>query len=324
MCTIRPGLFIISVMKNMPSVPIVIYLFICLFGMPVFFPQHAAATPDYARQTGFECKQCHVDVIGGGPLTQKGKEFLIDMKSKGLYRPLNTTQHVVRLIIGYLHMLAAITWFGTIMYVHILLKPAYASKGLPKGELRLGWLAMITLLITGTLLTIARIASWDMFFTTRFGILLGIKICLFLIMLSSAFVVTIYVGPKLRKQKTLVPAMDDTDACTIDGLCQFDGKDGRPAYIAYKGTIYDTTKSRLWKNGSHMMKHAAGNDLTDILKTAPHGEDKVLAMPRVGTLLALGEKPMQPFHMKLFYFFAYMNLILVFVITFVIALWRWW
>lgn len=299
-------------------------IIICLLGMFMFIPSYASATPDYARQTGFECKQCHVDVIGGGQLTRKGKEFLTDMKFKGLYRPLNMTQHVVRLIIGYLHMLAAIMWFGTIMYVHLLLKPAYASKGLPKGELRLGWLSMLVLLITGTLLTIARIASWDMFFTTRFGILLGIKICLYLLMLSSAFVVTIYIGPKLRKQKALFPVMDDTSACTIDGLCQFDGKDGRPAYVAYKGIIYDMTGSRLWKNGSHMMKHAAGNNLTDILKTAPHGEDKILAMPRVGTLYATSEKPMQPFHMKLFYFFAYMNLILVFIITFVIALWRWW
>jgi predicted heme/steroid binding protein/uncharacterized membrane protein len=297
---------------------------ICLLALLVFIPSRSSATPDYARQTGFECKQCHVDVIGGGPLTRKGTEFLTDLKSKGLYRPLTMTQHVVRLIVGYLHLMAAITWFGTIMYVHLLLKPAYASKGLPKGELRLGWLSMITLLITGTLLTVARIPSWDMFFTTRFGILLGIKISLYLLMLASAFIVTIYIGPKLRKQKTLVPAMDADGACTIDGLCQFDGKDGRPAYVAYKGIIYDITKSKLWKNGSHMMKHAAGNDLTDILKTAPHGEDKVLAMPRVGTLLAASEKPRLPFHMKLFYFFAYMNLILVFVITFVIALWRWW
>jgi hypothetical protein len=28
-----------------------------------------------------------------------------------------------------------IAWFGTILYVHILLKAAYAVKGLPKGEL---------------------------------------------------------------------------------------------------------------------------------------------------------------------------------------------
>jgi predicted heme/steroid binding protein/uncharacterized membrane protein len=292
--------------------------------MVAFFPCYAFATPEYARQTGFECMQCHVDVIGGGPLTRQGKEFLTDMKSKGLYRPLTMIQRVVRLVIGYLHLMAAIMWFGTIMYVHILLKPAYASKGLPKGELRLGWISMLVLLITGTLLTIARIPSWDMFFTTRFGIILGIKICLFLIMLASAVVVTVYIGPKLRKQSSLAPAMDANGACTLDALFQFDGKDGRPAYIAYKGLIYDMTRSRLWKNGSHMMKHAAGNDLTDILRTAPHGADKILAMPVAGKLLAPTDRPRQPFHMKLFYFFAYMNLILVFVITFVIALWRWW
>lgn len=289
-----------------------------------FCPPVAFATPEYARQTGFNCGRCHVDIIGGGPLTADGNSFLADMKSKGLLRPLTMTQHIIRLVIGYLHMMAAIMWFGTIMYVHILLKPAYASKGLPKGELRLGWISMFTLLITGTLLTIARIPSFDSLFTTRFGILLSIKVSLYLLMLFSAVVVTVYIGPKLRTQTSLNPALDESGACSPDALCQFDGKDGRPAYIAYKGLIYEMTKSRLWKNGSHMMKHAAGNDLTDILSTAPHGEDKILAMPLVGKLLAPAEKPRRPFHMKLFYFFAYMNLILVFVITFVIALWRWW
>jgi hypothetical protein len=83
-------------------------------------PLPAQSTPDYARQTGFECKHCHVDVIGGGPLTQAGKDFLEDVKAKGLYRPLTAAQHYVRLIIGYLHLMAAIIWFGTIMYVHVL------------------------------------------------------------------------------------------------------------------------------------------------------------------------------------------------------------
>jgi predicted heme/steroid binding protein/uncharacterized membrane protein len=298
-------------------------MFIGLFGTLALFPAQASATPDYARQTGFDCRQCHVDVIGGGPLTETGKQYLETIKAQGLYRPLTTAQHVIRLIVGYFHMLAAIIWFGTIMYVHVLLKPAYASKGLPKGELRLGWLSMIVILITGVLLTVARIPSWEAFFTTRFGVLLGIKIVLFLIMLTSAVLVTIYIGPKLRKQKSLAPALVN-GVCTPEGLCQFDGKDGRPAYVAFKGTIYDVTKSRLWKNGSHVTKHAAGNDLTELLASAPHGEDKVLAMPQVGKLLASGEKPKQPFHLRLFYFFAYMNLVLVFVITFVIALWRWW
>jgi predicted heme/steroid binding protein len=296
-------------------------LILLLFILP--FPRLSFATPDYARQTGFECKHCHIDAIGSGPLTQAGKSFLEDMKVKGLYRPLTSTQQFVRLIIGYLHLMTAIVWFGTIMYVHVLLKPAYASKGLPKGELRLGWISMILILITGVLLTISRIPSWHMFITTRFGILLSIKIFLFLIMLTSAFIVTIYIGPRLRKQKAGTSSLEN-GACTLDGLCQFDGKDGRPAYIAYKGIIYDVTGSRLWKNGSHVMKHAAGNDLTDILKTAPHGEDKILAMPQVGKLLAVGANPIRPFHERLFYFFAYMNLVLVFVITFIIALWRWW
>jgi hypothetical protein len=72
------------------------------------------------------------------------------------------------------------------------------------------------------------------------------------------------------------------------------------------------------------MKHSAGNDLTDMLKNAPHGEDKILAMPQVGMLQMTAEKPARLFHERLFYFFAYMNLVLVFVITFIIALWRWW
>jgi predicted heme/steroid binding protein/uncharacterized membrane protein len=289
----------------------------------VLFPTQSFATPTYAARTGFECTECHVDATGSTRLTATGKKFIDDLKSHGQYRPLSPAQHAVRLIVGYLHMLAAIAWFGTIMYVHILLKPAYASKGLPKGELRLGWLSMIVLLITGTLLTTARVPSFEMLYTTRFGILLSIKIFLYLIMLMSAVIVTLFIGPRLRKQKTLTATLE-SGVCTLDELASFDGQSGRPAYIAYQGIIYDVTRSRLWKNGMHIMKHTAGNDLTDALGTAPHEDDKILAQPRVGKLTAAGEKSVRPFHVRLFYFFAYMNLILVFAITFIIAIWRWW
>ncbi len=303
----------------MPALVTVITCFIIILQ-----PLPAQSTPDYARQTGFECKHCHVDVIGGGPLTQAGKDFLVDMKAKGLYRPLTAAQHYVRLIIGYLHLMAAIIWFGTIMYVHVLLKPAYASKGLPKGELRLGWISMIIILITGVLLTIARMPSWEAFYTTRFGVLLSVKIFLFLIMLSSAIIVTVYIGPRLRRKLKSPVAVVLSHGITPEQLSHFDGKEGRPAYIAYKGIVYDVSQGRFWKNGSHVMKHSAGNDLTDMLKNAPHGEDKILAMQQVGVLQMTVEKPALPFHERLFYFFAYMNLVLVYVITFIIALWRWW
>jgi predicted heme/steroid binding protein/uncharacterized membrane protein len=295
-----------------------------LFLLLLFLATPSFATPEYARQTGFECKHCHVDVIGGGPLTQEGKSFLEDLKVKGIYRPLTATQRYVRLTIGYLHLMAAIAWFGTIMYVHVLLKPAYASKGLPKGELRLGWLSMIVILITGILLTIARLPSWEAFYTTRFGVLLGVKIFLFLIMLSSAIIVTVYIGPRLRQRLKSPVAAILSHGITPEQLSHFDGREGRPAYIAYRGIVYDVSQGRLWKNGSHAMKHSAGNDLTDALKNAPHGEDKVLAMAQVGTLQKTAEKPARPVHERLFYFFAYMNLVLVFIITLIIALWRWW
>ncbi len=298
---------------------------ILLFSVTLF-PSPSFATPEYAHRTGLECSQCHVNATGGGVLTESGKRFLNDLKAAGQYRPLSMTQRVVRLIIGYIHTLAAIAWFGTIMYVHILLKPAYAVKGLPKGELRLGWLSMAALLITGIPLTIARIPSFEMLFSTRFGILLSVKIALYLVMLLSAVVVTLSIGPKLRKQKSLttLPDCAEHGVCSLEELSHFDGTDKRPAYITYKGNIYDVTLSKLWKNGTHLLKHSAGRDLTGSLEAAPHGEEEVLAMPKVGRLLTAGEKPAQPFHVGLFYFFAYMNLVLVFVITFVIALWRWW
>jgi len=285
-------------------------------------PSVSFATPEYAEQTGFECKTCHLDATGG-KLTKAGEDFREDLKTKGLYRALRPIQKVVRLIIGYFHLLTAIAWFGTIFYVHILLKPAYAAKGLPRGELIIGWLGIIILSITGTLLTISRIPAWKMFYTTRFGVLLSVKIILFVIMVTSAFIVTFVIGPKIRKKKTR-PLPQNMNRLNSEELHHFDGKENKPAYLAYMGKVYDVSSSKLWKGGSHFKKHQAGDDLTDLLKTAPHEEDRVFQMPEVGELLPIGTKVEKPLHEKVFYFMAYMNLIFVFLITFVIALWRWW
>ena len=297
------------------------HLLILLSLLIIASPSLSHATPEYAGQTGFECKTCHVDGTGG-KLTKDGENFKEDLIVKGLYRPLSTIQKVVRLIIGYLHLLTAIAWFGTIFYVHILLKPAYAAKGLPKGELILGWLGIVIMGITGTLLTISRIPAWNMFYTTRFGILLSVKIILFLIMAASAAVVTFVIGPRIRKQRAQISTQPKT-RMTLDDLQHFDGVENKPSYFAYKGKVYDVCLSKVWKGGSHFKKHHAGDDLTDILKTAPHGEDKILKMPVVAELVPLETKLEKPTHEKAFYFMAYMNLIFVFLITFIIALWRW-
>jgi predicted heme/steroid binding protein len=288
----------------------------------VLFPLNGNCTVEYAKQAGKECVYCHVDPAGGGTLTKEGEAFRNDLRIRGLYRVLSPVQHVIRFVIGYLHTITGIAWFGTILYVHIILKPAYAAGGLPKGELRLGWLSIIIMAVTGTLLSVSRVPSWQMLFHTRFGILLSVKIVLFLVMVATAVFVTFVVGPKLRKKRER-DFIERKGDLTLDELSQCDGAEDRPAYVAYQGNIYDVSGSKLWKGGSHLKRHSAGNDLTSALKAAPHGEDKILGMTLVGKLLA--EKELKkPAHIRIFYFFAYMNLVLIFAIVFIISLWRWW
>ncbi len=71
---------------------------------------------------------------------------------------------------------------------------------------------------------------------------------------------------------------------TREELKKYDGKDGRPAYIAYKGKVYDVTSSFLWQKGKHMAMHYAGEDLTAELEQAPHGEDLLERFPVIGKL----------------------------------------
>ncbi|MGZ8439862.1 MAG: CopD family protein [Candidatus Deferrimicrobiaceae bacterium] len=230
-------------------------------------------------------------------------------------------RHTVRFAAGFLHLFTAVLWFGTILYVHLLLKPSYASHGLPRGELMVGWGSIIVIALTGVVLTVFRIRSPGDLLYTRFGILLTVKIVLYLIMVGIAVIVTFIVGPRLKKRRMTVDG--GKKDMTPDDLSGYDGKEGRPAYFAYDGRIFDATGSRLWKGGSHVGRHLAGFDLTEALKLAPHGEEKVTSMPSVGNLLT-GTVRKTPTHLKAFYFMTYFILGLIFAVLFIIALWRWW
>lgn len=56
---------------------------------------------------------------------------------------------------------------------------------------------------------------------------------------------------------------------TKSQLALRNGQDKDEVWVAYKGIIYNVTKSRLWRNGKHY-EHWAGQDLTEELKNAPH------------------------------------------------------
>jgi predicted heme/steroid binding protein len=71
---------------------------------------------------------------------------------------------------------------------------------------------------------------------------------------------------------------------TVKDLEKYNGKNGKPAYIAYKGKVYDLTNSFLWKDGRHQVLHNAGTDLTTAMEQAPHSEDMLERFPVVGIL----------------------------------------
>lgn len=49
------------------------------------------------------------------------------------------------------------------------------------------------------------------------------------------------------------------------------GSDKPEVWVAYQGKIYDVTISTRWRHGRHY-EHWAGQDLTEELPEAPHGE----------------------------------------------------
>ena len=72
---------------------------------------------------------------------------------------------------------------------------------------------------------------------------------------------------------------------TLEELKQYDGNNGRPAYIAFNGKVYDVTDNYLWGDGEHFGEHKAGQDISNGLSNAPHGDEKLGAIELIGELV---------------------------------------
>lgn len=71
---------------------------------------------------------------------------------------------------------------------------------------------------------------------------------------------------------------------TLLELAGYDGQDGKPAYIAVDGVIYDVSDSSRWTDGSHN-GFTAGADLTDEIESiSPHGTSVLSRLVIVGEL----------------------------------------
>lgn len=78
--------------------------------------------------------------------------------------------------------------------------------------------------------------------------------------------------------------MDQLPAYSRNQLALRNGQDKEEIWIAYRGIIYDVSRSRLWRNGRHY-EHWAGQDLTSELKDAPHSANVFDKFDAVGRLI---------------------------------------
>ncbi len=80
---------------------------------------------------------------------------------------------------------------------------------------------------------------------------------------------------------------------TSKDLETFDGQEGHPLYIVFKGQIYDLSNSKLWIKGEHMGVHTRTENLAETIKAAPHGENMLERFPVIGRL-SEQQKPASP------------------------------
>jgi len=88
----------------------------------------------------------------------------------------------------------------------------------------------------------------------------------------------------------VLPLEGELRKFTLEELKQYDGRDGRPAYMTYKGKVYDVTESFLWINGDHQGQHEAGKDITNEMQFAPHGEEMLERVKLIGVVVSTHEK----------------------------------
>jgi predicted heme/steroid binding protein len=90
---------------------------------------------------------------------------------------------------------------------------------------------------------------------------------------------------RLLKSNGKVNFLSEQKKITRQELAQNNGKNGKPAYFAFQGKVYEVTDSSFWMEGEHMGMHDAGKDLTEELEMAPHREETFNRIKLVGDLV---------------------------------------
>jgi predicted heme/steroid binding protein/uncharacterized membrane protein len=78
---------------------------------------------------------------------------------------------------------------------------------------------------------------------------------------------------------------------TLEHLAENNGEEGRPAYVAVDGKVYDVSSSKRWPLGNHMKRHQAGADLSTDIQAAPHGPEVLDRFETIGRLARVPKEP---------------------------------
>ena len=113
---------------------------------------------------------------------------------------------IIGIVVRWLHLMAAFTWLGGLIFMNVVLTPAVASKGIPPQFIRLmgmkrfssfAWGSIAVLVVTGALNTVATLGSVGNFIATPYGIVLAIKIILVALMIGVTAENNLILAPKL-------------------------------------------------------------------------------------------------------------------------------
>lgn len=73
---------------------------------------------------------------------------------------------------------------------------------------------------------------------------------------------------------------------TIEELSQYDGSNGKPAYVAVNGIVYDVSLEATWGGGTHFSMYA-GKDLSAQFNGCHGGKTEILVnLPQMGLLIS--------------------------------------
>ncbi len=131
---------------------------------------------------------------------------------------------LIIIINRWLHLIAAFTWLGGLIFMNLVLTPAVVPKGIPPQFVRLmgikrfrafAWGSIVVLVITGTTTTVAKLSSLSDFWSTNYGIILGIKILLVALMIAITSMNSLVIGPKLMSEAPKPPNKPSVDAIKL-------------------------------------------------------------------------------------------------------------